>query len=156
MPRSSQMPAREIRREGASDVAHDYEKIKLLFDYTKYHIGIYTTLGTILIGVLGLHLGLNDKSPLQFCGLFIWVSIGFIAIAGMAGGIIASTLPESDSLPRFFALRTGPWGWKLLSGRAWTMVEHTAFWVGLIVGLTAFLIPELLGHTPTFCSVHIS
>ena len=67
----------------------------------------------------------------------------------MAGGIIASTLPESDSLPRFFALRTGPWGWKLLSGRAWTMVEHTAFWVGLIVGLTAFLIPEVLGHTAT-------
>ena len=65
MPRSSQMPAREIRREGTSDVAHDYEKVKLLFDYTKYHIGIYTTLGTILIGVLGLHSGFNDKSPLQ-------------------------------------------------------------------------------------------
>jgi hypothetical protein len=151
MPRSSQMPTREIRREGTSDAAHDYEKVKLLFDYTKYHIGIYITLGTILVGVLGLH----DKTPLHFCGLFIWMSIGFIAIAGLAGGIIASTLPESDSLPRFFALRTGPWGLKLLSGRAWTMVEHTTFWVGLVVGLTAFLIPEL-GRAPAFCSIHIS
>src|SRR4051794_11522956 len=87
MPRSPQMPPREVRRDTASDSAHDYEKVKLLFDYTKYHIGIYTTLGTILIGILGLHSGGNNEPKLQFCGSFIWVSIVFIAIAGVAGGI---------------------------------------------------------------------
>jgi hypothetical protein len=62
-------------------VKQDYEKVKLLFDYTKFHIGIYTGLGGILIAALGLH----DNITLKFYGGVLWISIGFIAIAGLAG-----------------------------------------------------------------------
>ena len=126
----------------------EYEKVKLLFDYTKYHIGIYTSLGTIAVAALGLH----DNVTFKFCGLLLWLSIGFIAVAGLAGGIIASTLPEKNSLEQFFTQATGFWGVHFLSGRTWTRIEHTAFWVGLIAGLISFLMPELSPRlTQTLC-----
>jgi hypothetical protein len=108
-----------------------------------------------LIAALGLYE--KEHSPLQFCGLLLWFSIAFIAVAGLAGGVIASTLPEMDSLTGsggFFSQRTGPWGWKPLSmsGRAWTRVEHTAFWIALLVAVAAFIVPEYLGEAPHFCS----
>ena len=145
----------EIGASQNVDPKNDFEKVKLLFDYTKYHIGIYTTLGTILVGALGLH----DNITLKFCGLLLWLSIAFIGVAGLAGGIIASTLPESDSLTDFFRQKTGPWGRPLLSlsGRRWTMVEHTAFWAGLIIGVTSFAFAELFPHfTQCYCALHIS
>jgi hypothetical protein len=138
------------RNRGTSaDPARDYEKVKLLFDYTKYHISVYTTLGTILMGVLGLH----NNITLTFCAPLLWVSIGFIAVAGLAGGIIASTLPEKDSLNEFFCQRTGFWGVHVLSGRTWTRIEHTAFWAGLIAGLISFATPQLLSRFD-FCTSH--
>src|ERR1700730_14156901 len=130
----------EIGASQNVDPKNDFEKVKLLFDYTKYHIGIYTTLGTILVAALGLH----DNIILKFCGPLLWVSIGFIAVAGLAGGIIASTLPESNRLDDFFTQPTGFWGVHFLTGRTWTRIEHTAFWIGLIAGLISFAFPELL------------
>jgi len=112
---------------------NQYEKVKLLFDYTKFHIGLYTTLGSILVALFA-----SGKAQFQFYTPALWVSIGFIALAGFAGGVIASTLPDCDSLEQFFKERIGPWGLEWFSGLNWTRIEHTAFWIGLFAGLTSF------------------
>jgi hypothetical protein len=82
------------------DPVKDYEKVKLLFDCTKYHLSVYTTIGTILVGLLGL----IHNNTLSFNSHILLFSIMFIAVAGWSGGIIASTLPECDSLEQFLGI----------------------------------------------------
>lgn len=108
-----------------------YEKVKLLFDYTKFHIGLYATVGSGILTVFKLNVFHVNPWPLR-------ISVVLIAVAGWAGGIIASTLPECGSLEEFFAARTGFWGVPMFSGRTFTKIEHTAFWLGLISGVIAF------------------
>ena len=96
--------------------SEEYDRIKLLFDYTKWRIGIYTTLGTLIITVLGF-------GRLTLCIPLLWVSFAFIGIAGLSGGLIASTLPECDTLEEFFRSPTGVWGINQMSGRAWTRMS---------------------------------
>jgi hypothetical protein len=47
------------------------DQLKALMDYTKFHIGMYTTLCTLLVAIIGLN-GLNRKAvgflPYLRCG----------------------------------------------------------------------------------------
>ena len=68
----------------------ELERIKLLSDYTKFHIGMYATLVAVLVATLGSKFAADWniwKWPIAF-------GIVFIALAGMAGGIVAATLPH--------------------------------------------------------------
>lgn len=117
----------------------EYEKVKTLFDYTKFHIGLYTTLGTLIVGVINIELPV--EAHLSFCPGLLWAAVLFIVIAGLAGGIVASTLPEQRSLPVFFERRIGFWFWdEVWSGRTWTRIEHTAFWLALSFALLSFFV----------------
>jgi hypothetical protein len=120
---------------GPRTFSEDYDRIKLLFDYTKWHIGIYTTLGTLMVTIIGWE-RLTLYVPL------LWLSLSFIGLAGLSGGVIASTLPECDTLEEFFRSPTGFWGLHWLSGRTWTRIEHTAFWMGVLAGVAAFALPQ--------------
>jgi hypothetical protein len=116
---------------------NEYEQVKLLYDYTKFHIGIYVTLGTILIAALNAYV-------LKYWAPALWLGIACIGVAGLAGGVIASTLPERTSLKDqtdgFFKKKTGFWGIEPWSGRAWTRIEHAAFWLGIVSGLGSFAV----------------
>jgi hypothetical protein len=109
----------------------DYEQVKVLFDYTKFHIGVYTTLITIIVtGLYYLRItqGVNFKPNL----LFIYGSMVMFGIAGLSGGIIASTLPHHSSIKEFWKERIGPFRLRIMSGEFWTYCEHTAFWLGVV------------------------
>jgi hypothetical protein len=67
------------------------EQLKLLFDYTKFHIGLYTTLGGALIAGLSSQFA-HDS---QWCRLFIGASLISLFVAGLAAGIVAASLPLS-------------------------------------------------------------
>jgi hypothetical protein len=116
--------------------ATDYEKVKTLFDYTKFHIGLYTTIGAILVAAIG-------TKAIPFRPLALWTCIILIGVAGFAGGVVASTLPGCNSLTQFLKDPVGPWDIKLFScsGQTWTRIEHTAFWLAIIVGLISFASP---------------
>jgi hypothetical protein len=122
----------------------EYEKVKTLFDYTKFHIGIYLTLGTILVAVLDVGTKMSPyQSRFTVRKWPLILAIIFILFAGFAGGVIASTLPEYESVGLFFESKVGFWVMELLdieilSGRDWTRIEHTAFWIGIFWGLVAF------------------
>ena len=82
----------------------DFEQVKLLFEYTKFHLGVYTTLAAALIALVNTEFGKNINLPREF----VWAAVVFIALAGVAGGIVASTLPHMTTLGDFWGSRIGP------------------------------------------------
>ena len=61
-----------------------------------------------------------------------------LALAGLAGGTIASTLPHCKTIDSFMTDKVGPYRTRLLTGEQWTYVEHTAFWAAIASLLMAF------------------
>jgi hypothetical protein len=112
---------------------NDFEQVKLLFDYTKFHIGLYSALIAAMVTALNL------RSKLNFSVNAEWAlaAVLFIAVAGLAGGTIASSLPHFTSIKTFWTTRLGPYRLELFAGETWTYIEHSAFWAGVICGLVA-------------------
>ena len=113
---------------------NDFEQVKLLFDYTKFHIGVYTTAASVLVAVVNTEFGRTLHLPPKL----IWTAVLLIAVAGLAGGTIASTLPHCKTIESFMSSKVGPYRSKALTGEAWTYVEHTAFWAAIASVLIAF------------------
>ena len=110
---------------------------KLLMDYTIFHIGLYTTLSTVLIALLGLKGFTADvlaMRPYLLATLFCFI------VAGFCGGMIASSLPHFSSFKEFSKQRLGPWFLpRLMPMLCWTYAEHTAFWIGIVVAVLGLL-----------------
>jgi hypothetical protein len=138
-PNTTDVAQPEQVTQAADDPKLEYEKVKLLFDYTKFHIGLYTTVAAAIIAFLNLKI--FDQAP-RFSPDLLWTSVLLIGLAGVAGGIIASTLPECKSLPSFFITRVGPGRLRLLTGRGWAHTEHWAFWFALASVIFAFWFPD--------------
>lgn len=115
----------------------DYERVKLLFEYTKFHIGVYLTLASVLVGILSL------KQDFGFVVIpqLLTTAIVFIMIAGAAGGTIVSRLTKVKSYTEFHDNKTGPIRSELFTGEIWTYIEHLSFWAGILFAALAFLAP---------------
>lgn len=111
-----------------------WEQLKLLFDYTKFHIGLYVTLASALIALVNTEFG----KALKLRPALIWAAVLFIALAGLAGGVIASSLPWFESIHSFKDTLIGPFRLRMMSGEFWTYLEHTSFWLGIGSILLAF------------------
>ena len=60
-------------------------RLQVLFDYTKFHIGLYSAIVTALIAAMtGEHPFAAKDDHVYLC-----VAIGFIFVAAFAGGVIA-------------------------------------------------------------------
>ena len=109
------------------------DRLKALMDYTKFHIGLYTTLCTLLVAVMGLE-ALRGHSNAMLPYL-LWTLICF-AIAGAFGGLVGSSLPQYSTWKEFTDTKLGPWFLpNVLPGPWVASAEHTAFWVGTIIAL---------------------
>lgn len=111
-----------------------WEQVKLLFDYTKFHIGLYATLAAGLIALVNTAFG----KSLDLQRSFVWAAVLFIALAGLAGGVIASSLPWFQDIADFRTTLLGPFRLRIMSGEYWTYLEHTSFWLGIGSILIAF------------------
>ncbi len=143
----------ELSPLGSEILKADLKSLELLFDYTKFHIGVYLTLASSFITVASLKRGDDFALPTRR-GLVILAMLLFM-LAGLAGGVIVSEITQCYGIDRsppvkrctstreFLAADMGPWDGTALSlkGRQWTYVEHTAFWAGLLSALGAFLFP---------------
>jgi hypothetical protein len=108
------------------------DQLKQLFDYTKFHIGMYTTL---IAGIVGLFTNANAK--LQYVEMvpFIKGSVLCFVIAGMAGGLVASSIAHFSSFKEFKGARLGPWRTMLIPSMVCVHVEHSAFWLGCSIAV---------------------
>lgn len=98
------------------------DQLKLLMDYTKFHIGVYLTLGTA--GLTLIKLQLLDISQML-------PGVGLLFIAGAAGGIIASSIPEHSSWESFKSSKLEIFGKETKGYSFWSKVEHYTFWAAI-------------------------
>jgi hypothetical protein len=109
------------------------DQLNALMDYTKFHIGLYTTLCTLLIAVMGIP-ALSTRYY-RMIPYFLWALICF-ALSGVFGGLVGSSLPQFTKWSDFGSARLGPWFFPRIIPAPWVVsAEHTAFWLGTLVSL---------------------
>ncbi len=116
------------------------KKLELLYDYTKFHIGLYLILTSAYITLATSKIGRKDALPILQPAL-VWIAVALFMVAGIAGGVIASGIPQSrsNSADEFLKEKIGPWSTALFPARVWVYIEHTAFWLGLIFAVLSFV-----------------
>jgi uncharacterized integral membrane protein len=132
---------------GKSEAEIQFEQVKLLFDYTKFHIGLYTTVTAAYIAVMTSDYG--KRSFFVPHSWLVWPAVVMFLLAGLAGGIIASSCPHCPRFDKLMTAKIAPYmDGKGFSGRTWTYIEHTAFWLGIILAILSFAFAKAVPGKP--------
>jgi hypothetical protein len=126
--------------DSAKNHTDSVERLKLVFDYTKFHIGLYTGTAGVLIALATF----GNSFPIP-----VWlvkVALGALVVAGMAGGLIASNIPYCRDFESLAGEKAEPlklwWGFSLFRLKfgfvAW--LEHFAFWAAVLTIVIPFWI----------------
>ena len=99
------------------------KQLELLMNYTVFHIGVYISLFTALIGASVL--ADVHSNLLRF-------SVACFLLAGICGAVVGSNIPEFNDFSTFSRTKIGPWGFQWFTYWYWTTTEHIAFWVGIV------------------------
>jgi hypothetical protein len=94
----------------------EFERLNLLYDYTKFHIGLYTTLVAALVAA--------RETIIPRAPAYLRWTLLFFLLAGAAGGVVASNVPDFSTYSDFLNTRIGPFGWKPMCGLYWIHLEH--------------------------------
>jgi hypothetical protein len=124
----------------------EIEHIKHIYDYTKFHIGLYFTFLAGLIAFVnfgqGEHFGEQHRTALL-------VIIFTLLIGGVAGALVASRIVYGPWQKESFVLENSVF-WKKRPSRksystfywSWAdvslIIEHYAFWVTLFIAIVTF------------------
>jgi hypothetical protein len=83
-----------------------------------------------------------EKPVLTLNRGYFRVAVVAFMVAGLAGGVIASSITQTKarSSADFLDEPIGPWNWQavFIRARVWIWIEHTSFWVGLIAAALSF------------------
>jgi uncharacterized membrane protein YeaQ/YmgE (transglycosylase-associated protein family) len=109
-----------------------------VYDYTKWHIALY---GAVL-GVLAGGVALGKTLP-----TYLLVSIGFLVVAAVAAGTLASSLSRRERWEGFLQTKTFPLipdsrnvG---LTMQCWLHIQHAGIWAAILCGVIgAIVIPS--------------
>ena len=112
------------------------KQLARLYDYTKFHIGIYLSSAGGLAALLSA-----DKAGWFYSGLVasnkpsLYLALFFMILAGMCGGVVASSTIECEKFSEFWEGYHGPHGFPRMAvaGKTWAMAEHLCFWASLVV-----------------------
>jgi MFS family permease len=113
---------------------HNLEQLKLLLEYTKFHIGLYSTIAGVLVAALATKHAETWKVRRWAIGLAVLA----IVLAGLAGGIVAASLVSMTNVADFWNQPIGPYAGEWLTVRGWTYVEHSSFWAAVVLVIVAF------------------
>ncbi len=111
------------------------DQLKLLFDYSKFQIGLYTTVAIIFAAAIAFQ-------PVMFKlhRGFLGVAVILICLAGMAAGIIASRCAHFTSWSALWTAKIGPFRWNCLQAEYWTYVQHACFGLALAAAVLSVLL----------------
>ena len=118
-------------------MAVDDPKLARLYDYTKWHIGIYLIAAGSMVTIAGSDRISNLLGDVNRTSVII--AIGAMAVSGIAGGVIASSCASANDFYEVWTKRIGPWYLRVMPGWCWALVEHTAFWTSLAALAIAIL-----------------
>lgn len=116
-------------------------RIERLYDYTKFHIGIYIVAAGAMVTIAGSTEFSDFLDGLIKHSVLLVGAIIMMGIAGAAGGVIISSSAIAATFDEIWKQPIGPWGFKVMAGRRWATVEHAAFWASLLLFTAAALIP---------------
>jgi hypothetical protein len=92
-------------------------QLKFLFDYTKFHIGMYTTLMGAVVAFLKFNAKFTAAGEPWWLRLCLVITLLCFLGAGVCGGAIASNIPDNSGLQTFRGLcgekAYGPWNQRL-------------------------------------------
>src|ERR1700733_11888953 len=71
------------------------KSLEMLFDYTKFHIGLYLTLTASYIAVASIKIG--ESFAVTINHRLMWPAVVCFMIAGLAGGVIASSITQTQA-----------------------------------------------------------
>lgn len=130
-PPEIRMTKEDTRRIADGSMAKNLE---LLFDYTKFHISLYTTLTFVYIAAA-------TAEFIQVNPTLLIPAVLSLLLAALASGIIAGGITQTSkrTSEQFLKEPIGPWGLTLLAARYWTWIEHTAFWLGLVFAIASLV-----------------
>lgn len=116
------------------------KKLELLYDHTKFHIGLGLILTSAYITLATSKIGRKDVLPILQPAL-AWIAVALFMAAGIAAGVVASSATQSRSngADEFLREKIGPWNTALLPARVWVHIEHTAFWLAVICAVLSFV-----------------
>ena len=127
---------------GSNIVPPEDKRLDRLLEYTKFHIGIYLSIGGGLVTLISV-----ASVPEQ--GKFLdgligahWalaVALAFMAVAGLAGGIVASSCAQFETFTKVWNRKLGPHKLQLFTGETWAFIEHSAFWASIFALVYAVL-----------------
>jgi hypothetical protein len=109
------------------------KQLKMLLDYTKFHIGFYLTFAGIAVALVQLKIVKLAVLVPSFVGLLA---------AGIAGGVIGSSIPLYDSFDGFKKDELGFWGIRIMPFEQWARLEHLGFWFAILWGIGAILLTD--------------
>lgn len=121
------------------------DPIEYLYDYTKFHIGLYFTVSGGILVALSTDAIRTSLNRYEKCIIFI--ALVALVVAGMAASLVASSIPRwtidrNDTLPfdKLGQQVIGPWFVDTLTNaRLAIAVEHTAFWIAVLLLLLTTL-----------------
>jgi len=133
-------PARQTKKSFRVDRGGMDEQLKHLYDYTKFHIGMYTVL---IVGIIAVFT--NDSLNAAYSSFlpFIHVATTFLIFAAIFGGLIASSVPYHTDFDEFMKSKLGPWDFKWLEAEQCTHLEHACFWLSLLVAALGLMFTAL-------------
>jgi hypothetical protein len=114
----------------------DDNRLDRLFEYTKFHIGIYLSAAGGLVALLGASEKSTFLQSLIGSPKALILAFLFMLLAGVAGGVIASSSTQCRSFEEIWHKPQGPHTLKWITGQTWALVEHTSFWIS--VGLLTY------------------
>ena len=120
--------------ESAIEKVSDEHRLKMLMDYTKFHIGFYAVIITTLLALS--QIGEAKVIP-EFYRSPILISLVLVLVAGVCGGIIAGNLPEQTSFDQFWDGKTGIWGIEFIPTKVVARAEHIFFWLAVFNAVAA-------------------
>jgi hypothetical protein len=122
------------------------ERLERIYDYTKWHLGIYLSVAGTLTAALGFLAKPEEADTLrQFLGSpkLLLTAIVLMFLAGICGGVVASSCTGCKTYEELWEDKHGPYGIRIMPGRYWAALEHTFFWAS--AGLAAYAV---LSSTP--------
>jgi hypothetical protein len=126
-------------------MGNDLEKIKMVYDYAKFHIGLYTAVvgATIGIGKIGNPAATPNKVLLVLGAL----GVLFVVFAGVCGGVVASNVPDHIhyKYEDFMNAELSARGIISRPTKTWLWWKHTFFWLGVMLILAVSIIAMFLG-----------
>ena len=112
----------------------DEQRLSNLLTYTTFHIGVYITLITALIGSSVF----TKNSGINIC--LLQYASACILFAGMFGGIIGSNIPNYKTYNDMQNAKLKIYGFIPMPSLKWCIhLEHFFFWLGTLPIIVLFI-----------------